>query len=66
MQWRIDPSDREGGYMYVVLQIALLRLFIAIIIQDIRFGRPLLLESIERLSQNPGIAAPLDVHRIES
>jgi hypothetical protein len=66
MQWRIDHSDREGGYMYVVLQIALLRLFIAIIIKDIRFGRPLLLESIERLSQNPGIAAPIYVHGIES
>ena len=66
MPWRIIPSDREGSYMYVVLQISPRQLFIAIIIKDIRSGRSLLLESIERLSQNTGIAAPLNVRRIES
>ena len=66
MQWRIDLSDLEGSYMYVVLQISPRQLFIAIIIKDIRSGWSLLLESIERLSPNPGIAAPIDVRQIES
>jgi hypothetical protein len=33
MQWRIDPSDRDGSYVYVVLRISSWRLFIAIIIR---------------------------------
>jgi hypothetical protein len=33
MQWRIDPSDRKGSYMYVVMRVSPLRLFIAIIIR---------------------------------
>jgi hypothetical protein len=66
MQWRIVPSDREGSYTYVVLQISQWRLFIAIIIKDIRSGWSGLLESIERLSQNTGIATPLNVRRIIS
>jgi hypothetical protein len=33
MQWRIDPSDRERSYMYVILQTSPRRLFIAITIR---------------------------------
>jgi hypothetical protein len=33
MQWRIDRSDREGSYVYVVLKISPRRPFIAIIIR---------------------------------
>jgi hypothetical protein len=33
MQWRIDPSDLEGSYTYVVLRISPCQLFIAIIIR---------------------------------
>jgi hypothetical protein len=33
--------------------------------QDIRSGRPPLLESIERLFRNSGIVAPIDVCRIK-
>jgi hypothetical protein len=33
MQWRIDPSDREGSYLYVLLQALPLLLFITIMIR---------------------------------
>ena len=33
MQWRIDPSDREGSYVYVVLRISPQCLLIAIVIR---------------------------------
>ena len=32
-QWHIDPSDREGSYVYVVLRIFPRRLLIAIVIR---------------------------------
>jgi hypothetical protein len=34
--------------------------------QDIRSGQQPLLEFLERVSRNPGIAAPLDVRQCES
>ena len=59
MRWRIDPSDLEGIYMYVVLRIFPRRLFIAIIIRISDLGRNRYWSLSSEFLETPVLLLPL-------
>jgi hypothetical protein len=66
MQWRIDPSDLEGSYMYVVLRISPWRLFIAIIIRISDPGRNRYWSLSSELLETPVLLLPLMIVKVKA